>query len=101
SRLIDSAREKYWKDPTLFDVHFDVCLDNPDDDVTGAVYETLILTEMLAYGWEVTAPHLSDGGQFEFRGFRSSGLTYFIIPGLTWAEFSLRNDAPQGERTLD
>lgn len=78
--------ERYWKDPTLFDVVFTTPLNK--EEITDAVFAALVISNKLAYQWEVTGPYIFEQGIWEFRGLT----TKTKVTGMEWIEFTVKSE---------
>lgn len=87
TKVTQSVFERYWKDSSLYDVGFSTPLNK--DEITEAVFSTLVISHKLAYTWEVTGPSISESGIWQFRGLT----TNTKVTGIEWIQFRLETDS--------
>ncbi|WP_141504495.1 hypothetical protein [Paenibacillus luteus] len=75
------SSERYWKDSSLFDVVFRTPLIK--DKIADTVFEALVISNKLAYQWEVTGPYISEPGMWNFHGLT----TKTKVTGIEWIQF--------------
>lgn len=76
--------ERYWKDSALYDVGFSTSLNK--EDISHAVFSTLVIAHKMAYEWQVTGPSNSESGIF-------SGLTTKTnVTGIEWIQFRIETE---------
>jgi len=78
--------ERYWKDSALYDVVFSTSLNK--DDISYAVFSTLLIAHKLAYEWQITGPSDSESGMWEFCGLT----TKTKVTGIEWIQFSIETE---------
>lgn len=78
--------ERYWKDSALYDVGFSTSLNK--DDISHAVFSTLVIAHKLAYEWQVTGPSNSESGIWEFSGLT----TKTKVTGIEWIQFRIETE---------
>jgi hypothetical protein len=81
-----SSCERYWKDSAFFDVRFSTSLNK--EDISHAVFSTLVIAHKLAYEWQVKGPSNSESGVWEFCGLT----TKTKVTGIEWIQFRIETE---------
>lgn len=85
-----SSCKRYWKDTALYDVCFSSPLNK--DDISHAVFSTLLIARKLAYEWQVTGPSNSESGIWEFCG----QTIKTKVTGIEWIQFRIETEPLSG-----
>ncbi|SDP24123.1 hypothetical protein SAMN04487897_1544 [Paenibacillus sp. yr247] len=80
------ACERYWKDESLYEVSFATALNK--EDISDAIFSTLVISHKLAYKWEVNGPSTPGLGVWEFHGLT----TKTKVTGIDWIQFRIKSD---------
>lgn len=78
--------ERYWKDSALFDVAFSTSLNM--EDISHAVFSTLVIAHKLAYEWQIAGPSNSESEIWEFCGLT----TKTKVTGIEWIQFRIETE---------
>jgi len=77
--------QKYWKDNSLFEVHFTTSLEI--EEVEKAIFEVLKTYKLIGYDCHIIGPNCYEGERWSLEGICSRT----SLSGLEWISFSIQN----------